>query len=467
MAAAGSGDAAALDWIRPHVDTRLGGIYEQDFEIPDSSRWKDGRAGGMIFKPMWLPGPQGQDYGGRVPESQQVVEMCEAQPDYEARRPRREFRVHNARPMQEAHLAGGGSLASFFEQHGFVLVTYPTAVTDWSDGEQIASVYQGEVEDIARNILLPGRGISRIDHVPAVLQRGADVPLGPGANPGNNPMYAGDAHQDLGRTPRAYIDNFLGHVGTDREPSWVTQPQWKSFAREFQECLTTDADSGVEGFMQINLWRTMRMADHPAPLTHLPLAILDGATIDVEDLVPTGLAGFSATGMPSSELAIRHNPRQRWCYYPALTNDEIVVLKQFQWIKALGDDQPCAPTSVNSAGPPSDARVWVQTAALCTWLSRTTPRHRAISAAAIASTGSKSRWGQRLCRGPTRTSRRAAASSEGVGNEPCIVLGYMYPSHDTIAWATLPSFSAQVGPWRPCAKSRVEPVLPLSLRIEP
>ena len=351
------GDAAALDWIRPHVDTRLGGIYEQDFEIPDSSRWKDGRAGGMIFKPMWLPGPQGQDYGGSVPESQQVVEMCEAQPDYEARRPRREFRVHNARPMQEAHLAGGGTLASFFEKHGFVLVTYPTAVTDWSDGEQIASVYQGEVEDIARNILLPGRGISRIDHVPAVLQRGADVPLGPGANPGNNPMYAGDAHQDLGRTPRAYIDNFLGHVGTDREPSWVTQPQWTSFAREFQECLTTDADSGVEGFMQINLWRTMRMADHPAPLTHLPLAILDGATIDVEDLVPTGLAGFSATGMPSSELAIRHNPRQRWCYYPALTNDEIVVLKQFQWLKALGDDQPCAPTSVNSANHASGQRL--------------------------------------------------------------------------------------------------------------
>ena len=44
----------------------------------------------------------------------------------------------------------------------------------------------------------------------------------------------------------------------------------------------------------------------------------------------------------------KHNPRQRWCYYPALTNDEIVVLKQFQWIKALGDDQPCAPTA---AGP--------------------------------------------------------------------------------------------------------------------
>ena len=61
--AAGGCDAAALDWIRPHVDTRLGGIYEQDFEIPDSSRWKDGRAGGMVYKPMWLPGPAGQDYG--------------------------------------------------------------------------------------------------------------------------------------------------------------------------------------------------------------------------------------------------------------------------------------------------------------------------------------------------------------------------------------------------------------------
>ena len=42
----------------------------------------------------------------------------------------------------------------------------------------------------------------------------------------------------------------------------------------------------------------------------------------------------------SSEMAIRHNPKQRWCYYPAVTNDEIIVLKQFSWEKRGGQLQP-------------------------------------------------------------------------------------------------------------------------------
>ena len=64
-----------------------------------------------------------------MPESQQVVEMCEAQPDYEARRPRREFRVHNARPMQEAHLVLMMMLQRFdfaFEDPGYQLKVHET-----------------------------------------------------------------------------------------------------------------------------------------------------------------------------------------------------------------------------------------------------------------------------------------------------------------------------------------------------
>ena len=74
--------------------------------------------------------------------------MCESQPDFESMRPRRAFRIHNARPMQHAHLAAGGTLASFFEEHGFVLVNYPTSVTDWSSRDQIKQLYHKEVEHI-------------------------------------------------------------------------------------------------------------------------------------------------------------------------------------------------------------------------------------------------------------------------------------------------------------------------------
>lgn len=328
-------------WVKPYVDARLGGIYEETFDIPDKSKWKDGRDGGIVLKPMWLPGPQGQDYGGKKPRLPEMVELCEKQPSYEAFRPRRPFRVHNARLMQDVHLAAGGTLASFFEEHGFVLISHPTQVTDWSDGRQIREVYRREVEHITRRLLLPGKRIARFDHTDSVLQRGASLPLGNGAKPGNyNPMYAGDAHQDLGRTPKAFIDNFIAHTSADIEQLG----DWTQYKDQFLKALTPDAKGAtkdaVDTFMQINFWRTMQMNDHPAPLTHLPLALLDGATMELEDLVPTGLVGFSPTGMASSELAIRHNPRQRWCYYPAMTSDEIIVLKQFQWHRDQGPHQP-------------------------------------------------------------------------------------------------------------------------------
>lgn len=230
---------------------------------------------------------------------------------------------------------GGGTLASFFEEHGFVLVNHPTAVTDWSDSHQIKNIYQKEVEEITRNVLLPGCPLHFL-HGPQVLQRGNSIPLGKGSNPANNPMYAGDAHQDLGRTPKAFMDNFIGQTSASK----ADLQDWSDYENSFLKALDpNNSRSKVDVFLQINFWRTMRMNDHPAPLTHLPLALLDGATIELQDLVPTGLVGFSPTGMASSEM-VRHNPKQRWCYYPAVTNDEIVVLKQFQWIKDGGQFQP-------------------------------------------------------------------------------------------------------------------------------
>ena len=54
----------------------------------------------------------------------------------------------------------------------------------------------------------------------------------------------------------------------------------------------------------------------------------------------TALVGHGATGDPSCELAVRESPKHRWCYYPNMRLDEVLVLKQFQWEPALGDDQP-------------------------------------------------------------------------------------------------------------------------------
>ena len=56
--------------------------------------------------------------------------------DAEERRERRTFKVWNGRLIQDAHMAAGGTLESFFEEHGFCLVHAPTQVTDFLDADQ-------------------------------------------------------------------------------------------------------------------------------------------------------------------------------------------------------------------------------------------------------------------------------------------------------------------------------------------
>ena len=52
-----------------------------------------------------------------------------------------------------------------------------------------------------------------------------------------------------------------------RKHSWGSNREHRSGAVE-----------GVEGQMQLNIWRPREMNDHPSPLTNMPLALLDGAT---------------------------------------------------------------------------------------------------------------------------------------------------------------------------------------------
>ena len=166
-------------------------------------------------------------------------------------------------------------------------------------------------------------------HVPRAAGRSKGVGLRGFDFDGGRRIYSADAHQDTGRTPEDWLENMHAY----REGGCT---EW---AAEYLECMG-GGRGDIGGQIQLDFWRTMRMRDHPAPLTHMPLAILDGATIELADLVPTALVGHGATGDPSCELAVRESSRHRCMYYPEVTLDEVIVLKQFQWIPALGESQP-------------------------------------------------------------------------------------------------------------------------------
>lgn len=72
-------------------------------------------------------------------------------------------------------------------------------------------------------------------------------------------------------------------------------------------------------FAIVNLWRPIGSA-----VESWPLAMLDGRTLDTEDLVASDLIYRDKIG---ETYAVIHRDRHRWFYFPRLQPDEVVLLK--------------------------------------------------------------------------------------------------------------------------------------------
>ena len=209
----------------------------------------------------------------------------------------------------------------FFARHGFVLLSHQSQVQNWDSGafgqsdtievgdrdkvqptgeNEIEKFYMQEVEDLIRNILLPGRNL-RINQPNMVLRRGTNTA---------HPFYGLGVHNDYGITADDFESNTEAFGTPDQAHLWREQYE-------------TDE---VRAFMMINFWRPVHMS---SPVEHMPLAVLDANSVEHDDLVLSGLKGFTLTGKISTQLSLRHNSSQAWYYYPRMTVSEVMALKLF------------------------------------------------------------------------------------------------------------------------------------------
>ena len=72
-------------------------------------------------------------------------------------------------------------------------------------------------------------------------------------------------------------------------------------------------------FALFHLWRPIR-----GPLQTNPLVVGDGSSFAPEDFVR---ARHHAGASGSDYIVIRHNPAQRWCYFPDMQPHEAILLK--------------------------------------------------------------------------------------------------------------------------------------------
>jgi hypothetical protein len=78
-------------------------------------------------------------------------------------------------------------------------------------------------------------------------------------------------------------------------------------------------------FMQINVWRPIR-----GPLQTKPLVVCDARTTQPEDFYIGTNYGSTDTSKAESEYyVLTYRPGQRWCYFPDMQPDEVILIKNY------------------------------------------------------------------------------------------------------------------------------------------
>lgn len=238
--------------------------------------------------------------------------------------------VSDARILQESENDLKPDFQSrFFAKHGFVLLSHESQVKNWDSGafgqsdtiqvgnrdavqptgeNEVEKYYMHEVEELIRGVLLPGRNL-RINQPNMVLRRGTNTA---------HPFYGLGVHNDYGVTADDFESNTEAFGTPEQAQLWREQYE----------------NDDVKAFMMINFWRPVHMS---SPVEHMPLAVLDANSVEHDDLVLSGLKGFTLTGKVSTQLSLRHNSSQAWYYYPRMTVNEVMALKLFHINKDASD----------------------------------------------------------------------------------------------------------------------------------
>ncbi len=209
--------------------------------------------------------------------------------------------VEDVRP-----LAGQVSL----DREGFVLASHTSAVADFFDPAQVRETYMRELEDLlvrltgaVKVVASPGGVLRRSERSPEFGKGGSTVP-------------ARFAHCDYSGNPAG-------------SSFWIEKMLPADESRErIGRRFAIYSIGGAPG----------------APPQDAPLAVCDARTVAPGDVVCSDCV-IDPPGAPELKFensVFRYNPDHRWCYFPGMTRDEVLVFKGF-------DSDPARATGVPHA----------------------------------------------------------------------------------------------------------------------
>ena len=187
--------------------------------------------------------------------------------------------IHDMRP-----LAGALSL----DREGFELLQHES-VADLDDDDAVEEVYYPEIEALLRAVT----GASRVVIFDATRRSDA------GAGAKNRDGLRGPAS-------RVHVD-YTAKSGPQRVKDLLGEDEAERLAA-----------SGAR-IIQINVWRPIR-----GPVQRSPLALADAASVRPADLIATDQVFPDRVG---EIYHLAYDPAQRWYYAPAMTPDEVLLIK--------------------------------------------------------------------------------------------------------------------------------------------
>ena len=180
-------------------------------------------------------------------------------------------------------------IAPTLDREGFALVRRRSAVSGFTDEDEVRRVYYPE----SARIIQEATGADRVvifDHtirrrIAGAVDRAAGTPRQPVA--------------------RVHVDH-TEHSGPQR----------------VRDLMGDEAEALLRGRVEIvNLWRPIR-----GPLEDAPLAMCDARSVAPEELVASDLVYRDRSG---ETYGVLFNPRHRWSYVPAMREDEALLLKVY------------------------------------------------------------------------------------------------------------------------------------------
>jgi hypothetical protein len=200
-----------------------------------------------------------------------------------------EMPISNGRPVRDQFT---------LDRNGFTIADHVSAVTDFTDREEVERVYPGEVAEFVRS----STGADRVATLGWVLRRSAD----PGAN--SSQPQAALVHCDFSvsgarrRAESAYSSHFPDGAGFRRA---VLTSVWRVFSPPPQDWPLAVCDYTSVG---------------PGEGLDNRLYFVDKIPDDLYAEMPPDAPGTSG-------FEFHHNPAHRWWYFPDMTRDEVLLFK--------------------------------------------------------------------------------------------------------------------------------------------